>query len=136
MCADARSDPVASKRPWACLLPNYCATKKYFQSITEPCGGGLVFGVPRVSYDFEHPEGTGHQASPFFSLWFFDLGVHAQPILRWFRESMQRGEASLGGFKLCCNVGELADRQAVKVDKRPNPRQRKAARKKAMSSSH
>lgn len=147
---------VASKKPWACLLPNYCATKQYFQSITNPCGGGLVFGVPQVSYDFEHPEGrratsprrvashpqaflrsnmeidvtdvvpsgTGHAASPFFSLWFFNLGKYAPAILKWFKDSGGGG----GRFKLCSNIAELSQSKAVKIEKRGNPRQRKAAR--------
>ncbi len=77
---------VESGRPWACVLPNYCATKEYFQRITQPCADGLFFGVPKAQYEFEHPEGTGHASSPFFSLWFFYFGKHSKDILKWYRQ--------------------------------------------------
>jgi hypothetical protein len=44
----------------------------------------LVFGVPKERYTFNHPAGTGHDDSPFFSLWFINLGKHSQQVVEWY----------------------------------------------------
>lgn len=92
---------VRSNKPWALLLPNYVATKSYYTDITlsaKHCkqpphpffivptskktegntGSGSHFnsvatGGGMDTYQFEHPEGTGHDVSPFDSFWILDI---------------------------------------------------------------
>ena len=56
----------------------------YFSSITAAEASTLVFGVPKERYTFNHPAGTGHDDSPFFSLWFINLGKHSQQVVEWY----------------------------------------------------
>eukprot|EP00961_Rhodomonas_salina_P098617 1327351-Rhodomonas_salina.3 len=39
----------------------------------------------QMRYSFEHPEGTGHGSSPFFSIWYCYLGQHATRIFQWYQ---------------------------------------------------
>ncbi|GLC44227.1 hypothetical protein PLESTB_000754800 [Pleodorina starrii] len=73
---------LRSGKPWALLLPNYVATKAYFSelldtSCTAPSQRPF-FLTPRVRYSYDHPEGTGHTESPFFSIWYIGLGEHTE----------------------------------------------------------
>lgn len=57
-----------SNKPYLLLLPNYIATKQYF--LSSPHVQEIHYLAPPDRYQYQHPEGTGHAASPFFSLWF------------------------------------------------------------------
>jgi hypothetical protein len=62
---------AASTKPWLLLLPNYVANKEYFSKTMlykRP-----LFVVPKESYVYEHPQGTGKDAPPFYSLWYCGL---------------------------------------------------------------
>jgi len=124
-------------RPFFLLMPNYVSTKEYFRKITQTIQ--VVFISPSAShpYEYNHPEGTGHEKSPFESVWFCGLSgnedmkalkdafinFHSKhttsaPIPRW-AESLQ-GLIKVGG---------------VSGEKRKNPRQRKKMRLLAMQKS-
>ncbi len=124
-------------RPFFLLMPNYVSTKEYFRKITQTIQ--VVFIAPSASHPYEyiHPEGTGHDKSPFESVWFCGVSgnedmkalkdafikFHSKhttsaPIPRW-AESLQ-GLIKVGG---------------VSGEKRKNPRQRKKMRLLAMQKS-
>mmetsp|Transcript_5319 Transcript_5319/g.8976 ORF Transcript_5319/g.8976 Transcript_5319/m.8976 type:complete len:343 (+) Transcript_5319:148-1176(+) len=123
-------------RPFFLLMPNYVSTKDYFRRITQTIQ--VVFIAPSTShpYEYNHPEGTGHEKSPFESVWFCGVSgnedmkalkekfikFHSKhtstPIPRW-AESLQ-GLIKVGG---------------VSGEKRKNPRQRKKMRLLAMQKS-
>ena len=126
----------ASGRPFCLLMPNYVSTKEYFRKITKKIQ--VIFIAPSSNYPYEynHPEGTGHDKSPFESVWFCGLlnedivalknaffTFHSKhnsltPTPRW-AESLQ-GLIHVGG---------------VSGEKRKNPRQRKKMRLLAMQKS-
>eukprot|EP00985_Skeletonema_marinoi_P000163 scaffold51_cov152-Skeletonema_marinoi.AAC.4 len=123
-------------RPFFLLMPNYVSTKEYWRKITQNIQ--VVFIAPSTShpYEYNHPEGTGHEKSPFESVWFCGVSgnedmkalkdafikFHSKhtstPIPRW-AESLQ-GLIQVGG---------------VSGEKRKNPRQRKKMRLLAMQKS-
>ncbi|GFR45479.1 hypothetical protein Agub_g6822 [Astrephomene gubernaculifera] len=75
---------LRSQRPWALLLPNYVATKAYFSELltatATPASQRPFFLTPRVRYSYDHPEGTGHAESPFFSIWYVGLGPLTEAV--------------------------------------------------------
>ncbi|GLI64201.1 hypothetical protein VaNZ11_007393, partial [Volvox africanus] len=77
---------LRSGKPWALLLPNYVATKAYFSelldSMSTPAAQRPFFLTPPARYNYEHPEGTGHAESPFFSIWYIGLGEHTETIYK------------------------------------------------------
>ena len=123
-------------RPFLLLMPNYVSTKEYFRKLTQTIQ--VVFIAPSTShpYEYNHPDGTGHEKSPFESVWFCGVSgnedvkalkdnfikFHSKhtstPIPRW-AESLQ-GLIKVGG---------------VSGQKRKNPRQRKKMRQLAMQKS-
>ncbi|EKX39900.1 hypothetical protein GUITHDRAFT_113893 [Guillardia theta CCMP2712] len=119
---------VKREQAWMVLLPAYCATKNYFQELMSNWKerGKVFYGIPKVRYDFEHPEGTGHAVSPFFSIWFVYLGKHTEEIFSWYKK--RYGDE--GPLKLARTVEDLAANKAVDNRKRLNPRQRAALKKK------
>jgi hypothetical protein len=121
-------------RPFFLLMPNYVSTKEYFRKSTQTIK--VVFIAPSSNhpYEYSHPEGTGHEKSPFESVWFCGVSgnedmkalkdyfvkfhskhTSSNPTPRW-AESLQ-GLIKVGG---------------VSGEKRKNPRQRKKMRLLAM----
>lgn len=118
----------ASGKPWFLLIPNYVATKDYYKlsvlGAAAGPGGEPFYVVPDTKYPFDHPEGTGHADSPFFAVWFMHCGRHNEEVFQ-----ATKGE-NRGGVGVARSLEELAQRGAVKTDRRLNPRQRKAIKKK------
>ena len=59
--------------PFCLLLPAYTATKSYwreFVAAKKPAGYSFLYLMPPQSYEYDHPEGTGKEAAPFYSCWF------------------------------------------------------------------
>ncbi|KAJ9506252.1 hypothetical protein QJQ45_000290 [Haematococcus lacustris] len=116
---------AASGKPWALLLPNYCATKTYWAEAAGRLGPQRpLFVVPSTKYAYEHPEGTGHASSPFFSIWYVALGLPPPQLARLQVQYARTGSRC----QLVTAVAELQARGAVPAWKRPNPRQRKKRR--------
>jgi hypothetical protein len=71
------------KKPFALLLPAYTVTKSYWKDFvtatekqnqkksgsTAALPSSFMYVLPAVSYNYEHPEGTGHALPPFYSAW-------------------------------------------------------------------
>lgn len=104
-----------SGKPWLVLLPAYCITKQYVMKITATTATStqqnspLRFCIPSTRYHYAHPASTGHAECPFRdSVWL------------------------CGGFPLSvveayttASVEVVAKRLGVRLDNRPNPRQRR-----------
>lgn len=117
----------ASGKPWLLLIPNYVATKDYYRlavlGSAAALGGEPFYVVPANKYAFDHPEGTGHEDSPFFALWYVHLGIHTEDVFQG-----ARAEAT-GGISVLRSVDELGRTGAVRTVRRLNPKQRKALKK-------
>ncbi|CAM9158502.1 unnamed protein product, partial [Ectocarpus fasciculatus] len=70
------------KKPFALLLPAYTVTKSYWRDfVTETekrnkkrngetvNNSSFIYILPSTSYNYDHPEGTGHKVPPFYSAW-------------------------------------------------------------------
>ena len=105
------------------LLPTYVAAKHYFrQHLTKPTRT-VVYLVPsHQPYHYDHPEATGHDTSPFESMWFIGLpsGHTTIPDL-WNDPETQ----------LYTSLQQLQDKGIVAAQNRPNPKQRRRRNKQA-----
>ena len=88
-------------RPFFLLLPNYIATKEYWRDkigsvVGEEEPGDIVYVVPAEPYEYDHPEGTGHETSPFASIWFCGIPSELVPRAREAYVRQKKGVAGLG----------------------------------------
>ena len=104
-------------KPWCILLPSWCTTKKWFVDLTR--GTGAFFLVPSTRYTYDHPEGTGHEESPFFSVW----------IAGGFGSLDPTRVQLANGAKLARTVPEMEGLGAVRTTKRLSGKRRKKIRK-------
>ncbi len=126
---------VRSKKPWVLLMPNYVATKGYFQATVGTRAPFFVVPVTpapavRMSrYSYSHPEGTGHAESPFDSFWFVDIDGPSSAMAAPAGGVSAVGAvlARSGGAVAVRSVDELRQRGFVPSAKRHNPKQRKKA---------
>ncbi len=63
--------PPARDTPFALLLPVYIATKSYWRAFSANCsearpGQSVQYLLPKASYEYCHPEGTGKDIPPFY----------------------------------------------------------------------
>ena len=118
----------ASGKPWLLLVPNYVATKDYYRlAVLGPAaaeGGEPFYVVPAAKYDFDHPEGTGHDDSPFFALWYVHCGRHTETVFQAAKANRRNSVFVVPSVEDLGRVG------AVRTERRLNPRQRKALKKK------
>lgn len=118
----------ASGKPWFLLVPNYVATKDYYRlAVLGPAagaGGEPFYVVPETKYSFDHPEGTGHADSPFSGVWYVHCGSHTSAVFEGLSAEKR------GGVSVLRSLDELSRIGAVKTERRLNPRQRKALKKK------
>ena len=100
---------IASQRPWLVLLPAYCITKQYVKTTTAD---GVRYRIPSTTYQYVHPEGTGHAECPFReSVWLcggFPSSFRSR-LDEWTTASLE----------------QVAQRLHVPTGNRPNPKQRR-----------
>ena len=116
------------KRPFFLLMPNYVAAKHYYRRLlTEnDCVQDVAYLAPSTPYDYDHPEGTGHEIPPFNSLWF--VGVGKENI-----QGMKNSWKSRpGGPRFLESLEDLEKQSIITTQRRPNPRQRKKRREKQL----
>lgn len=125
------------------LIPAHLLPLLAQDAVAKRAGCAPFFVVPSARYEFEHPEATGHDTSPFFSFWFVDGGA-ALPRL-FDTATAERKRRSGGGMfgdggaaaarvqrcEMVQSTSELATRHLVPTTKRLNNRRRKALHKKA-----
>ncbi|RYH01494.1 hypothetical protein EON65_48315 [archaeon] len=54
--------------PYLLLLPAYIATKAYWKNFTQ--NKSVLYIAPPEHYHYVHPENTGKDLPPFYSMWF------------------------------------------------------------------
>ncbi|CAJ1966680.1 unnamed protein product [Cylindrotheca closterium] len=111
-------------RAFFLLMPNYVAAKSYFRTLLNDkgCMDDVAYVVPAIPYEYDHPEGTGHEIPPFNSLWFVGIGKQKIRLMQgtWNQQT--------GGAKFVTSLNELEKLSVISMQKRPNPKQRKKRR--------
>lgn len=108
----------SKKRPFFLLMPNYVAARSYYRQILGKEVEDVAYFLPSRPYEYDHPEGTGREVSPFASLWFCGIGKAAI-------ESFQKAGGANESFSFIPTLEQLEARKVISTQKRPNPRQRK-----------
>ncbi len=134
-------------RPFFVLMPNYVAIKEYFRKTVLESSGSkkevqTFYISPSCPYEYDHPDGTGYQVSPFASVWFcglaytegtansksvIDTFVKFHTLCDPFRKSTPR---------IVTSLQELISIGGVSGERRKNPRQRRKMRQQAMLGSN
>ena len=72
---------VSNRRPFALLLPAYIATKQYWRTFCDQVQSSykIAYLLPKQSYQYDHPEGTGKDIPPFYSAWLIGLPLAPPP---------------------------------------------------------
>ena len=79
---------------YAVLMPDYVKDKGYYNKAVEENSALKNFIlVPKVTYRFDHPDGTGYESSPFKSCWF--CGVKEEMF-----EDVKRSYEGFGGVDM------------------------------------
>lgn len=120
------------------LMPNYVAARDHFRRLLHAHPeAGVVYVVPSTSYEYDHPEGTGHETSPFDSMWYCGLGADrvADAEKCWKAYDWDESDDSRSGRpRLITSLDELERLKLIPTEKRPNPRQRRKRRKQMQAS--
>lgn len=131
-------------------MPNYIAMKEYFRKI-------VLFGEGKKKriqtfyitpskqhpYEYDHPEGTGHQVSPFVSVWFVGLSYTDNEAIKStnqvvidaftkFHTSGSKSGSTPSAPQIVLSLQNLIRIEGVSAEKRKNPRQRKKMKQQAM----
>ena len=129
--------------PFFLLMPNYVASKEYFRKLVLEENIQNVFVAPSSSrpYEYDHPEGTGHESPPFQSVWFCGLSqgpstqeLSTKSIKDTFVQTHKSVCKGRENFipRIASTLQELIHLGCVSGEKRKNPRQRKKMRRLAM----
>lgn len=115
-------------RPFALLLPAYCATKSYWKDFVLQSPRPCYYAMPKERYEFAHPEGTGKELPPFYSCWFLGNSSSTAPSLQ---SKFSDYSSAQGGSRvvLLSSPEEMGRRGFIKVERRLNPKQRKKMKK-------
>jgi len=131
------------RKPFFLLMPNYVASREYYRrriGVQQQTQEGhnidedIVYLIPSVPYEYDHPEGTGKEVSPFASLWFCGMGKEKAKQAKEYWESIE-WKHDRPKPRLAISLEELKNLNAIPTQKRPNPRQRKKKRQHAQSDS-
>ena len=111
------------KRPFFLLMPNYVAARSYYRRILGDIMKDVAYLIPSSPYEYDHPEGTGHEIPPFASLWYCGIG---ETQIKHFQKVREGATNNLGeSAAFVPSLEELEAKRAIPTEKRPNPRQRK-----------
>jgi hypothetical protein len=125
---------VSSGKPWLLLIPNYIANKDYYRRIALSSSSHPFYVIPRERYEFDHPEGTGHETSPFEGMWYIHCGEHTDAVYAEVaRTCSDSNSSSSSSTRVVRTVQGLTEHALVPTAKRRNPRQRKAAKRRLAS---
>lgn len=121
---------LASNKPFCLLLPNYVANKAYYLDAIAslPESQKPFYLVPAQKYEYQHPQGTGHDSSPFFSVWFCHPGPLSReegknPLVPWLEVASRKNNPPT--WRVVLSVEGLRSTGATPSWKRPNNKRRK-----------
>lgn len=77
--------------------------------------------MPTTKYEYDHPEGTGHATSPFFSIWYCHVPDPQQR--RAVLQALQQGQGE--GWRVVLSVEGLRETGAAPAWKRLSNKRRK-----------
>lgn len=134
-----KNGEISHGRAFFLLMPNYVAIRDHFRSSIEvaeqDASMEIMYVVPSISYEYDHPEGTGKDQSPFQSIWFCGVSSHCvERAKQAFRDayghdsvgvSSGSGDHDYPTPRLVSNLSELKELGAVPIVKRRNPKQRR-----------
>jgi len=128
-------------RAFFLLMPNYVSTKDYFKKITTAKTIQIIYIAPSSNcpYEYIHPEGTGHEKSPFESVWF--CGVSGSEDMKALKDAFVKFHSKHNNSngtptpRWAESLQGLIRVGGVSGEKRKNPRQRKKMRLLAMQKS-
>ena len=133
-------------RPFFLLMPNYVASKEYFRKVVLEANIQTLYVAPSSSqpYEYDHPEGTGHETPPFQSVWFCgmsygkpNMGASTKTIQNQFIKFHSKNKARDNSSpRIAASLQELIRAGCVSGEKRKNPRQRKKMRQQAMQKAY
>ncbi len=109
-------------RPFFLLIPSYVAARSYYRRILGATLHDVAYVVPSEEYSYDHPEGTGHEESPFQSLWFCCIGKNKI-------EKVATKFDPTNGPQFIQSFDELERKGVISLQNRKNPKQRKKLRK-------
>ena len=130
-------------KPFFILMPNYVAVRNHFRSAIKSGDSGddpndILYVIPPIPYEYDHPEGTGKEVSPFQSIWF--CGIPSSKVAaakksfgKMYGDSnigVGNIGSSMGKPRLVSTLQELRQLNAVPIQKRKNLKQRLKAKKK------
>ena len=126
-------------------MPAYVAARQYYRKMIggggTSSGGGsalaveddVMYVIPSKQYKYDHPEGTGYEMSPFDSLWFCCIG---RDNVSSFKQKLLTSSSSPGKhnthssrIRIATSLQQLATMGIIKLDNRPNPKQRRKKNK-------
>ena len=120
--------------PFFLLIPHYVAAKGYYRRIMGSSLQDMAYLFPAQPYEYDHPEGTGHEIPPFTSLWFCCVG---REMVRSVQEAwpafLASKSASNGSPQFVESWGKLVERGIISIDNRPNPKQRRKQRQQQLA---
>lgn len=108
--------------PFLLLMPTYVASKQYYRSYFENHVDDVVYILPSgEQYQYQHPQGTGKDNSPFDSLWFCGVGPDRRATLLQERR-----------FSVIGSVQDLRDQKIIAARNRPGARRRRKRNRTAL----
>jgi len=119
---------LGSDKPWCLLLPNYVANKSYYLDAIRPLPQDRqpFYLVPNAKYEYQHPEGTGHISSPFFSIWVCNPGPIPRRDIGCVVSRLQAAQQQHSlPWRLVLTVEDLRSTGAAPSWKRPSNKRRK-----------
>jgi len=110
-------------KPFLILMPQYVAARQYYRDLHPD---DVVYLIPNERYQYDHPEGTGKEESPFDSLWFCGVGKdHIESIRKYWNKDTKRP-------RMAASLEELEQLGAISTQNRPGARQRKRKKRKTV----
>ena len=124
------NDSDGMAKPFFILMPNYVACRNYFRTAilsgikdsdqADPLD--ILYVVPSTPYEYDHPEGTGHDQPPFFSIWF--CGIPSDRVQSAKKAFRKAHEGKSYSPRLVSTLAELKEFGCVPTMKRKNLKQR------------
>lgn len=136
-----RKSDIRESKSFFVLMPNYIALRNHFRTAIadgdEKDPLDILYIVPPVMYEYNHPDGTGKDFPPFASIWF--CGIH-RDLVDNVKDAYRShfGSHSVGALgsrdvpHLVSTVEELKILGAVPSEKRKNLKQRLKQKKKVL----
>ena len=139
-CLQYAVDNLRTKSiPFFILMPNYVALKEYFRSTISNNNNkndddpfDIFYILPSIPYEYDHPEGTGHEVSPFASIWFCGIPT---PFISKAKNAFISSKTK-NNAKWASSLLELRQFKAIPTEKRKNPKQRKKKKQKLFDTIH